>query len=113
MACVGIYGVVNYMVAQRVPEMGIRMALGARRADVVILVLAKGMRLASFGVLAGVAGAMGTTRLMRSLLFQVNPADPWIMAGVSGLLIAVTFIACWFPARRAASVDPLQALRAE
>lgn len=113
MACVGIYGVMAYMVSQRTGEMGIRMALGARRRDVVLMVLWRGMALTLTGVAIGVAGALASAKFMRSLLFEVNPADPTIVAGVSFLLIAVALAACVNPARKAASVDPLQALRAE
>ena len=113
MACVGIYGVMAYMVAQRTNEMGVRMALGAQRGHVLGLVLGRGMTLTLIGMTVGVSAALALTRLMRSLLFDVSPTDPVILTGVSVLLIVVALMACLIPARRAASVDPVQALRAE
>jgi putative ABC transport system permease protein len=113
MACVGIYGVMAYMVTQRTQEMGVRMALGARRADVMALVLRKGLLLALVGIAAGVVVGLGVTRLLGGLLFEVSPGDPLIIAGVAALLLAVALLACVIPARRAASIDPMEALRTE
>jgi putative ABC transport system permease protein len=113
MACVGIYGVMATMVTHRTCEMGIRMALGAQRNDVLALVLRNGMVLALMGVSIGVGAALGLTRFMRSLLFGVSPTDPIVLFGVSLLLIVVALTACFIPARRAASIDPMRALRTE
>ena len=112
-ASVGIYGVMAYMVSQRTQEMGVRMALGARRKDVVMLILSRGAKIALVGVVIGICAAVGLTRLMQSLLFEVRPADPSILAGVGALLVFVALLACLIPAQRAASVDPVRALRAD
>jgi predicted permease len=113
LACIGIYGVMAYLVSQRTVEIGIRMALGAQRGDVLALVLWRGARLALIGVGLGITSGLALMQFMRSLLFEVSPYDPTTLAGVSLLLIAVAFLACLIPARRAASVDPMQALRTE
>jgi putative ABC transport system permease protein len=113
MAAVGIYGMISYSVAQRTREIGIRMALGARRADVMKLVLRNGMILALIGVVIGLAGAFALTRLMTSLLFGVTATDAVTYAVVSVSLMVVALLACLIPARRAARVDPLVALRYE
>jgi predicted permease len=113
MASVGIYGVMAYLVTQRTQEMGIRMALGAQRKDVLALVLRRGMALTMVGVGTGLGTALLLTRLMGSLLFGVSPTDPLVMATVSILLAAVAFLACFIPASRAASIDPMHALRVE
>jgi len=112
LAAIGIYGVMAYTVTQRIQEIGIRMALGAQRSDVLGLVVRQGMTLAAIGVVAGLAGAFGLTRVMASLLFNVRPDDPTTYFAVSFLLIAVAFLACYLPARRAAKLDPLIALSA-
>ena len=113
LAAVGIYGVMACAVTQRTQEIGIRMALGAQKRDVLKLVVGHGMRLALIGLLAGVAGALALTQLMANLLYQVKPADPMTFAVVCALLAGVVFLACWLPARRAAKVDPMTALRSE
>ena len=113
LACIGIYGVMAYLVSQRTQELGIRMALGAQRSHVLLLVFLDGARLAAIGIAAGVAGAIALTRLMGNLLFDVSPADPMVLAAVCGLLAVVALAACTIPARRAASVDPMRALRTD
>jgi len=111
LASIGIYGVMAYMVAQRTNEIGIRMALGARPADVLRLVVGQGMRLAVAGIAAGVLCALALTRLMETLLFDVSTTDPVTFLGVSGVLAAVAFLAGWLPALRASRIDPVLALR--
>src|SRR5215470_6499614 len=113
LAGVGIYGVVSYSVAQRTNEIGIRIALGARAADVVRLILKHGLALAAIGVAIGLSASLALTRLMKGLLFGVSATDPLTFAAIALLLIVVALMACWIPARRAARVDPIVALRAE
>jgi putative ABC transport system permease protein len=113
LASIGIYGVMSYSVSQYTHEIGIRMALGARAADVLQLIVRQGMGLVLMGLAIGVAGALALTRVMRSLLFEVKPWDPLTLASVSALLAAVAFAASYIPARRATRVDPMVALRYE
>jgi putative ABC transport system permease protein len=113
LAVVGIYGVITYTVQQRTKEIGIRIALGATREQVVGMVVRRGLTLAGVGVALGSAGAYAVSRVLASLLFGVSARDPWIFAGVSVLLASVAVAASWLPARRAARVDPMAAMRAE
>jgi ABC-type antimicrobial peptide transport system permease subunit len=110
---VGVYGVISYLVAQRTREMGVRLAIGASRVQVRALVLRQGAVFAVAGVTVGLAVAAGLTRFLGSLLFGVTPVDGPTYAAVSIILVAVVFLASYLPARRAAQVDPVMALRAE
>jgi predicted permease len=113
LSCVGIYGVISYVVGQRTHELGVRMAVGAQPGDVMRLVLAQGARMTLAGVLVGVVGALGLTRLIANQLFGVTAHDPATFFGVAILLTLVALLACLIPATRAARVDPLVALRGE
>lgn len=113
LAAIGVYGVMTYAVSQRTGEIGIRMALGAQRRDVLRLILHQGARMVGAGLLAGLAGSLAITHLMEWMLFEVRPYDPLTLAAIMVLLSAVALLACWLPARRATKVDPLVALRCE
>jgi putative ABC transport system permease protein len=112
-AAAGIGGVMSLAVSQRVHEIGVRMAIGARPAEIVRMILGQGMGLALVGVVVGLATAFGLTRAVKSLLFEVAPNDPTTFVGVAAVLATAALAACYLPARRAAKVDPLRALRSE
>jgi predicted permease len=111
LTAIGIYGVISYQVAQRTGEIGIRLALGARPRDVLMLVIGQGMRLTVAGIVTGVLASLALTRMMANLLYGVTASDPLTYVGVAILAAAISLAACYFPARRATRVDPLVALR--
>jgi putative ABC transport system permease protein len=113
LSAIGIYGVISYSVTQSTRDIGVRIALGARPNNVLRMVVGNGLALAGVGVLLGLAGSYALTRLMTSLLFEVQPTDRMVFTIVSLGLLLVALIACYIPARRATKVDPLVALRCE
>ncbi len=113
LAMVGIFGVIGWTVQQRTREIGVRMALGAQRGAVLALVLRNGLKLASTGTAIGMIGALVLSQLLRGLLFGIGPTDPLTFAAVPLLLVSVALLACWLPARSAARVNPMEALRCE
>ena len=113
LAVIGLYGVLAYAVAQRRREIGVRMALGAQQRDVLGLVIGQGMKLVLVGAALGLFGAFALMRILVRLLFEVKPSDPPTFIAVPLALAIVSFFACWLPARRAAKIDPMDALRYE
>jgi putative ABC transport system permease protein len=113
LAAAGLYGVLTYLVTQRTSELGIRIALGARREQLLRTVLLDGLRPALFGLILGLAGAGAAVRLIASMLYQTEPLDPAVFATVAGILLGVSALACILPAWRASRLDPMQALRTE
>jgi ABC-type antimicrobial peptide transport system permease subunit len=113
LAVAGIYGVLTCLVGQRTREIGLRMALGATRGTILRMVIREGAVLAAAGMVIGVVGAIAVTRLLGTLLFQIQPYDPLTYAGGLVFLGVVTLVACYIPASRAAGIDPLDALRVE
>lgn len=111
LACIGIYGVLSYMVGQRTKEIGVRLALGAQKFDVLRMILKDGARMTLAGILIGLVGALALTRLMGTMLYGVRPTDPLTFICVAALLCAIAMLACYIPARRAMKVDPMEALR--
>jgi putative ABC transport system permease protein len=113
LATIGMYGVISYNVTQRTQEIGIRMALGARRGNVFQMVIGQGARLAALGIMIGLAVSLGITRLISNFLFGVRATDPSTFVSVSLLLLGIGLLACYIPARRAMQVDPTVALHHE
>jgi putative ABC transport system permease protein len=113
LAMIGIYGLVSYAVLQRTREIGVRIALGATRGNVLWMILRQAVLLGGLGILLGTAGALGGTRLLRTLLFGVTPRDPFTFSATALLLLAIALVATLVPALRAAHIDPSSALRSE
>jgi putative ABC transport system permease protein len=113
LAMAGVYGVMAYTVSQRVPEIGVRMALGATPGDILRMIVGQGAKLAGIGLGIGIALALGASRLLQGLLFGVTPRDPAILAAVMVLVAVAALCACYIPGRRALRVEPMVALRAE
>jgi ABC-type antimicrobial peptide transport system permease subunit len=113
LAMIGLYGLLSYQVAQRTREIGVRIALGARRADVLRMIVMRGLMLTGIGLLIGTAAARGLAGFLKTLLFGVTATSPWVYAAVAGVLLAVAFLASIIPARRAMHADPIVALRSE
>jgi putative ABC transport system permease protein len=113
LSAIGIYGVMSYAVTRRTHELGVRLALGSSRWEIVGLVLRQGMQVAGIGLGGGLVAAVALTRLMAGLLYGVRPADPATLGAVALLLAGIAMLACYIPARRATAVDPVVALRCE
>jgi len=113
LAAIGIYGVMSYLVSQRTQEIGVRMALGASRSDVLKMIVLQGLRLAGAGAAIGIAASLGLTRLIARFLFGVETLDPFVFVSVPVLMTGVAVVAVWLPALRASRVDPMIALRHE
>jgi putative ABC transport system permease protein len=111
LAMVGVYGVISYSVSHRTREIGIRMALGAQRREVMAMIVKEGLLYAATGLALGAAGALALTRALSGLLYGISPTDPWTFALVSALLCGAALLACYLPARRATRIDPMLALR--
>jgi putative ABC transport system permease protein len=111
LASIGVYGVLSYSVSQRVQEIGVRVALGAARGDVLRLIVGQGVRLAAWGILGGIVGAAAITWVIQSILYNVTPTDPVSFGGVALFLALIAMMASYVPARRALAVDPIVALR--
>lgn len=112
-AAVGIYGLLSYEVAKRANEVGIRMALGATRSSILAMVLREVLLVCAVGVALGTAAALASSRLVENIVFGIEPRNPLMLAAAAAILVLVALVAAWFPARRAASVDPMCALRHE
>ncbi|MEJ2701060.1 MAG: FtsX-like permease family protein, partial [Sedimentisphaerales bacterium] len=113
LACIGLYGLLAYHVAQRMGEIGVRMALGARPQDVARPILRQAVLLAALGVAVAMPITLALSRVMRSVVYGIRPHDPFTMIGAAALMVAVAALAAWIPAKRAAKVDPMEALRYE
>jgi ABC-type antimicrobial peptide transport system permease subunit len=113
LAMTGLYGVLSWLVAQRTREMGIRMALGAQRAGVIQLVLKQGMLLVGAGMAVGLVASVAASRALKGMIYDLSPLDPLALMGATGCLLLSALFACWLPARRAARVNPMVALRCE
>jgi len=111
LSAIGIYGLMHFFVAQRTNEIGVRMALGARQVNVLTLVFRQGLTLATAGIAVGILGAFALTRLLSTLLYSVTPTDAVTFATAPAILLVIAALACWIPARRAARIDPMLALR--
>jgi len=113
LAAVGVAGVVGYAISQRIPEIGIRMALGAQTPNIYRLVMSQGAKLVGLGIVIGVAGSVAITRVISGLLFEVSALDPVAFVGAGVLMAVIALVAVWVPARRAIKVDPVEVLRTE
>jgi len=113
LAAVGVAGVVGYAISQRIPEIGLRMALGAQTKNIYVMVMTQGAKLIGLGLLLGMAGALAITRIMSGLLFEVSTLDPVAFVGAGLLMTVIALVAVWIPARRAIKVDPVEVLMAE